>query len=48
MLERSRDDVFEKGAGMRTLTPPCLESCTSEAIQRKALTWDKASEKDLE
>lgn len=29
---------------MRTLTPPCLESCTSETVQRKALTWDMASE----
>lgn len=45
MLERSREDVFEKGlGGMRTLTPPCLESCLSEAVQRKALTWDKAAE----
>lgn len=44
MLERSREDVFEKGGGMRTLTPPGLESCTSETVQRKAVTWDKASE----
>lgn len=44
VLEWSKEDVFEKGAGMRTLTPPCLESCTSETVQRKALTWDMASE----
>lgn len=42
--ERSREGVFEKGEGMRTLTPLSRESCTSETVQRNALTWDKASE----
>lgn len=44
MPARSREGVFEKGEEMRTLTPSGQESCTSETVQRTALTWDKASE----